>query len=254
MQPKSDATYDTSGLTRRVPLARRPVASSTLCPSLQWVEQTSLDVTLSARQAAYRDGCNGRNLMTDRQQQRHGNPAEIASGFFVRPLVSYDLGTLMPKLGQLVDALYPSGADKLFARLEKAASSHRGAHVVAHVTRPSMPLALTSEASKGPHVVKLCTFWVAPAWRRRRLGSLLLQDRVESWLASGVNSVHVTVRYDRLQQLRPLLEKLGFRRVAIAAARYYDADEVILQWTPDWYFRQMEVIVDSPGVERQRSA
>ncbi|MFK0249713.1 GNAT family N-acetyltransferase [Amycolatopsis azurea] len=238
-----------AGVATRYALSR-----GKLSPLLHSVAHSPKIITHSRRVGASCHLRLARNQMTERQLQRDLSLAQAGRDFFVRPLVCGDLSHLMPQVGTLVDELYPQGADKLIRRLEVAASTHSNAFVVAHASHPRIPLALASEAAKGIHNLKLCTFWVAPPWRRRSLGRLLLETRVSSWLTADVNSVHVTVRHNRAQQLRPLFEKLGFRQVAVAAARYNGSDEVVLQWTPSWYSEQMEASIESHGSLFRRSA
>lgn len=155
--------------------------------------------------------------------------------YFVRPLIYSDLAVLLPTLGVLVDTLYPQGAEKLLGRLENSIARHEYAHVVADMRTPTVPVALSSEKLKGAHSIKLCTFWVSPAFRGQGAGTLLLQDRVRSWLRSDIRQAHGTIRFSRASSVEPLLSTFGFRQIAVELSRYGEQqDEVVYQWRAEW--------------------
>jgi ribosomal protein S18 acetylase RimI-like enzyme len=150
----------------------------------------------------------------------------------VRPIIPTDLRPLMRCVGPLVDSLYPAGAILLLRRLEDALAGYALAHVAALDTTDT-PIAVAAEAPKGGHYRKLSTFWVSTHWRRQRVGSLLIEHLVHSWLTDDVNSVHVTVREDRSQELTALLRPWGFRSENVVYERYGEGrDELVLRWNP----------------------
>lgn len=148
----------------------------------------------------------------------------------VRPLIASDIGPLMEAVGPLVDSLYTRGAEKMLRRLEDARDGYEIANVV--VDGLGAPLALAAEAKKGRAARKLSTFWVAQHARRRGLGAMLLDQRIEDWSDSGIDTVHVTVRASRAQQLERLFLPRGFQRALIELDRYGSGgDEVVLRWS-----------------------
>lgn len=147
----------------------------------------------------------------------------------VRPVTTGDLAPLMATVGPLVASLYPSGAEKLLARLEDSINGYATARVVA--SGRGEPVALAAETAKGRSGLKLSTFWVHPRCRRLGIGTLLLRDRTDDWCRSNVPRVHVTVRGDRSPELERLFLPNGFTRGATVLDRYGDgADEVVLVW------------------------
>ena len=152
----------------------------------------------------------------------------------VRPIAPPDLQPLMQSVGPLVDNLYPAGAAHLQDRLEDALAGDAYAHVVAPKGAGS-PIALAAEASKGYRARKLGTFWVSPLWRRRRIGSLLISHRAQSWLSENIDAVHVTVREERSCELLALLSPWGFRSALLVLDRYGEGkNELVLQWRPEY--------------------
>jgi len=138
----------------------------------------------------------------------------------------------MSSVGVLVDHLYPSGALKLQERLCDALSGYASAHVV--VDTDNRPVALAAEAGKGRMNAKLSTFWVHPSVRGRGFGSALLDHRRQSWVKSGYDRVHVTVRKERAGELERLFLPRGFQRTLVVVDRYGEGnDEVVLTWRPD---------------------
>jgi ribosomal protein S18 acetylase RimI-like enzyme len=152
----------------------------------------------------------------------------------VRPIASEDVGPLMRSLGPLVDSLYPNGARLLLRRLEDALEGYAVAHVVVPA-RTGLPIALAAEAFKGHGARKLSTFWVSPSWRRRGVGSLLISNRVRSWVMRDIACVHVTVRESRSSELLSLLAPWGFRKEALEFHRYGTTqNELVLHWRPNY--------------------
>jgi ribosomal protein S18 acetylase RimI-like enzyme len=161
-------------------------------------------------------------------------------GFLVRPLVRADLPILVSTLGPTIEALYPNGLDSMYERLNRSLDGRGFSMVASSSSSPHVPIALSSEIDKGCRRVKLSTFWVSPNYRKRGVGRRLLEHRIISWLQADLESVHVTVRREREEELRGLMDKYGFRRVAIDLSRYGEAqDEVVLQWKPEWCALQM---------------
>ena len=165
--------------------------------------------------------------------QREAAPSMCS--FFVRPLTYTDLGVLLPQVGPIVDIFYPSGAYKLIGRLERSIAYHEYAYVAACVHAPHIPVALASEKLKGAYRLKLCTFWVSPYYRRIGVGSLLLQERIATWLRSDFRQVHGTISHKRAPTVQPLFFSLGFRQIAVEIARYGEGrDEAVFTWKPEW--------------------
>jgi GNAT superfamily N-acetyltransferase len=168
-------------------------------------------------------------------QHRNDGFGLSTESYLSRSLNRNDFRLLLPRVGPLVDELYPRGTEKLVARLEASLNYRSEAFVAFDWRWPRLPLALASEKSKGKATLKLCTFWVDPRMRRRGVGRFLLAERVSDWLDRDVTSVHVTVRAQRARPLEALFGQLGFRRIAVDLGRYGQAqDEVILQWRPEW--------------------
>ncbi len=154
---------------------------------------------------------------------------QISHGLSIRPLRPADLGTLMPSVGALVDALYPRGATKLLARLEAALNGYATAYVT--VAPGFGPVALASETTKGRNSVKLSTFWVDPRFRGIGVGGGLLDHRIESWQRCDLNRAVVTVREERAHELEGLFVPRGFSRVATDLNKYGEGqNEVVLRW------------------------
>lgn len=161
------------------------------------------------------------------------SPGYLTGSVRVRPMFASDLGAVMRSVGPLVDSLYPNGAALLLRRLEDALAGYAVAHVVATI-QMDCPIALAAEAFKGQRARKLSTFWVSPLWRRQGIGTLLIANRIHSWVSSNVDSVHVTVRRDRSRELMALLGPWGFESKATEVNRYGEArDETVLEWRPE---------------------
>lgn len=154
--------------------------------------------------------------------------------YLVDRLGAQDVPWLLGTVGSVVDVLYPAGKTRMAERLRNAVDGYSTARVVRE-SSTAVPVALSSEAEKGRRSVKVCTFWVHPQHRRSGIGTLLLEERVESWLHRGVENAHVTVRSARADSLFALFQKVGFRYAAVEPDRYGDGeDEVVLQWKPDY--------------------
>lgn len=153
----------------------------------------------------------------------------------VRNLRATDIDLLLTELGPVLDSLYPNGSELFLNRLNQSLSNKSLTRVLVDSRDTQFPLALASEVPKGFRRAKLSTFWVHPAFRRLGLGSHLLQDRLTEWLKRDLESVHVTVRSTRAQELQALLTPFGFHHLVTDLDRYGpDQHEAVYQWRPDW--------------------
>jgi ribosomal-protein-alanine N-acetyltransferase len=78
----------------------------------------------------------------------------------------------------------------------------------------------------------ITTFAVDPAWRRRRLGELLLLDMLDLAMEKGAREATLEVRLSNLPARR-LYEKYGFRPVGLRPRYYSDNNEDALIMTTD---------------------
>jgi GNAT superfamily N-acetyltransferase len=145
------------------------------------------------------------------------------------PLRTTDRGPVLQAVGPTVDDLYPRGAAKLEARLNKVIDGRANATVA---WRAGDLAGLAVDSPKGLHAAKLSTLWVAPAHRRNGVGSTLVSHTTRSWLMRNIERGHLTVRRRAAVPIERLLLEFGFQVAHIALHRYgCDEDEVILTWS-----------------------
>jgi hypothetical protein len=124
--------------------------------------------------------------------------------------------------------LYPRGDEWLSSRLLDVESGHATCWVA---TVRGLVAGVAIETPKGASRLKLSTFFVGTHWRRRSVGSTMLDDLVRSWIRRDVASVCVTVAAERDNDLRPLLLSRGFGPVAVVPALYGETrDELVYEW------------------------
>jgi ribosomal protein S18 acetylase RimI-like enzyme len=100
--------------------------------------------------------------------------------------------------------LYPNGLDWLERRLDDVEAGH------ADLWQVGQALGWAIVTPKGPHEVKLSTFYIAPVARGRGLGSTLLRALVGNWRHRDILNASVTVDEDSSLACG-FFEKHGFR-------------------------------------------
>jgi len=156
-----------------------------------------------------------------------------AEDTLIRPMVRRDKRAILESAGPVVDSLYPSGGQLFEDRLNEVI--HDDAHCwVAAVHGYIAGIAV--EAPKGRRGYKISTFWVEPQFRRRGIGTELLNKCVERWIYDDVRKTYITVREDRTDQLLSLFSKIGFSHHAHEPNRYGPGrHEDVLTWNKDVY-------------------
>lgn len=135
-------------------------------------------------------------------------------------------------LAEIVDSLYPSGAEKLEARCLDAFDGLARGHVVRDPW--GYVAAFAMETPKGLNRIKLSTIWVSETHRRLGIGTALVSRLSMDWLDRGIESVHVTARAGLHTELLSAFKPLGFEMVGLERNRYgAGRDEAVLQWTPE---------------------
>lgn len=138
-------------------------------------------------------------------------PGEVV----VRPATAADL----PALVAIEEASFPSPwSERLLAgELRQPDASYLVASIEGQVVGFVGTWFVLDEAH-------ICTLAVAPQWRRRGLGELLVLAALEDAVSRGATMAHLEYRLGNRAAAR-LYEKLGFERVGVRRGYYSDTNE-----------------------------
>ena len=90
------------------------------------------------------------------------------------------------------------------------------------------------QSPKGQGRLKLSTLWIAPEYRGRGAGGLLLDKLVAQWRRAELLEVWVTTDLFHHHDLWPTIRRVGFESTTVVRAKYGpERDEVVYRWTPD---------------------
>lgn len=130
------------------------------------------------------------------------------------------------RLLSVLPTLYPRGDAWLHRRLADVARGDAQCRVVTFGGEICGAAILTP---KRPRITKLSTLYVAPAARRRGLGSDLIDEVLRDLDGSGNQEVYVTVAHHLSGPLTTLLRPRGFTATALEYHRYgLDRHELVL--------------------------
>lgn len=152
------------------------------------------------------------------------------SAFTLTPYRASDK-TRMFDLLKVVDARYPGGFRWLDQRLDDVWRGTAGCTVVR--TRREL-VGAAIQSPKGSGRLKLSTLWIAPMYRGRGAGALLLDKLVAHWRRAELSEVWVTTDLRHHDDLWPSIRKAGFEPMLVVRARYGpERHEVVYRWTQD---------------------
>jgi GNAT superfamily N-acetyltransferase len=144
----------------------------------------------------------------------------------IEPFSSRFTGPVTRLLHELPQ-LYPGGDRWLERRLSDAAAGRARCQLA--LLRGAV-CGVTIEVPKQGRGWKLSTIYISPEYRGRGVGRLLVEHCASFWGEQRITQNIVTVRRDREQALRRLLEPFGFEILDVQVDRYgAGRTEVILQ-------------------------